>query len=134
MFDFYPDEKGTDEGYLYEDDGETTAYKSGAYRTTKFRARFDEGENICIAFLAHAGDDEIAVGDKPDSRHLRVSKPVQLGNAVHYLLHCYYLRIFDFCLFSAGRRMHGLQEGRGHIFRSDWGVNGPKGNRCVQVD
>ncbi len=31
-----------------------------------------------IAFLVHAGDDEIAVGDKPDSRHHRVSKVVWL--------------------------------------------------------
>ena len=67
-----------------------------------------EYADIRIAFLAHAGGDEIAVGDKSDSRHLRVSKPVQLGNAVHYLLHCYYLRIFVFCLFSAGRRTRGL--------------------------
>ena len=67
-----------------------------------------EYADIRITFFAHAGGDEIAAGDKPDSRHLRVSKPVQLGNAVHYLLHCYYLRIFVFCLFSAGRRTRGL--------------------------
>ena len=67
-----------------------------------------EYADIRIAFLAHAGGDEIAVGDKPDSRHLRVPKPIQLGNAVHYLLHLYYLHIFDFCLFSAGRRTRGL--------------------------
>ena len=54
VFDFYPDEKGTDEGYLYEDDGETTAYKSGAYRTTKFGARFDEGENAYVVTFSAA--------------------------------------------------------------------------------
>lgn len=54
VFDFYPDEKGTDEGYLYEDDGETTAYKSGAYRTTKFRTRFDEGENAYVVTFSAA--------------------------------------------------------------------------------
>jgi len=67
-----------------------------------------EYADIRIAFLAHAGGDEIAVGDKPDSRHLRVSKPVQPGNAVHYLLHCYYLRIFDFAFFRQGDGTHGL--------------------------
>lgn len=61
-----------------------------------------EYADIRIAFLAHAGDDEIAVGDKPDSRHLCVSKPIQLGNAVHYFLHLYYLRIFDFAFFRQG--------------------------------
>ena len=47
-FDFYPDRAASDEGVLYEDDGETLAYQSGACRTTAYRARFDEEEGAYV--------------------------------------------------------------------------------------
>lgn len=74
-----------------------------------------EYADIRIAFLAHTGGDKIAVGDKPDSRHLRVSKPIQPGNAVHYLLHLYYLRIFDFAFFRQGDGRAVCKRGEGII-------------------
>ena len=48
IFDFYPDRAASDEGLLYEDDGETIAYQSGAYRTTAYRARFEEKEGAYV--------------------------------------------------------------------------------------
>lgn len=51
VFDYYPDRNAAEEGLLYEDDGETTAYKGGAYRTTKYGARYEEGENAFVVTL-----------------------------------------------------------------------------------
>ena len=47
-FDFYPARAASDEGLLYEDDGETLAYQDGAYRTTAYRAYFDEQERAYV--------------------------------------------------------------------------------------
>ncbi len=38
---YFVDEDATDEGVLYEDDGETVAYKQGEYRQTKYKAFYD---------------------------------------------------------------------------------------------
>lgn len=54
VFDFYPDKDGTDEGYLYEDDGETTAYKFGQFRKSNYAARFDQGENAYVITISTA--------------------------------------------------------------------------------
>ena len=54
VFDYYPDRAAADEGLLYEDDGETTAYKSGAFRTAKYGARFDEAENAYVVTVSAA--------------------------------------------------------------------------------
>ncbi len=42
VYDFYPSKNACDEGYLYEDDGETTAYKQGEYRTSAYKAGYDK--------------------------------------------------------------------------------------------
>lgn len=44
FYDYYPSETASADGYLYEDDGESTAYKTGAFRTSAFRAYFDKKE------------------------------------------------------------------------------------------
>lgn len=54
VFDFYPDKSGSDEGCLYEDDGETTAYMNGENRTTKYGALFDEKENAYAVTVSAA--------------------------------------------------------------------------------
>lgn len=40
VYDFYPCKEATDEGYLYEDDTETTAYKQGMYRKSSYKAAY----------------------------------------------------------------------------------------------
>ena len=52
VFDFYPDKDGADEGYLYEDDGETTAYKFGQFRKSGYAARFDLEENAYVITMS----------------------------------------------------------------------------------
>ena len=53
-YDFYPDPEASDEGALYEDDGETTAYQSGEYRLSPYKAYFDREENAYVVRLAGA--------------------------------------------------------------------------------
>lgn len=48
VYDFYPDKAGADEGYLYEDDGETTAYKTGAFMKSNYSAKYSAGENAFV--------------------------------------------------------------------------------------
>lgn len=45
VYDFYPSRTESDEGYLYEDDTKTVAYKYGEYRKCSHIARFIESEN-----------------------------------------------------------------------------------------
>lgn len=40
VYDFYPEKNSVDEGYLYEDDTETTAYKQGSCRKSAYRAGY----------------------------------------------------------------------------------------------
>ena len=54
VFDFYPVKDGADEGYLYEDDGETTAYKFGQFRKSGYAARFEQGENAYVITMSAA--------------------------------------------------------------------------------
>ncbi len=51
VYDFYPCKDASDEGYLYEDDGETTAYKLGKYRTSEYAASYLENENAFVVSL-----------------------------------------------------------------------------------
>ena len=61
--------------------------------------------DIRIAFLAHAGDDKVGIGDEPDTGQLVASEPVVSGNGVNYFLHLELPPIIYFCL-SAGRKRH----------------------------
>ncbi len=54
VFDCYPDRESSDAGYLYEDDGETLAYQSGAFRTSAYEAHFDGAENAFVLTLSAA--------------------------------------------------------------------------------
>lgn len=47
-FDYYPAEETSDEGILYEDDGETTAYQKGEFRISPYRARYDAKEKCYV--------------------------------------------------------------------------------------
>lgn len=57
VYDFYPDKESADEGYLYEDDGETTAYKYGGFRICPYSAKYEEGKNCFTLFLGAAKGD-----------------------------------------------------------------------------
>ena len=48
VYDFYPDKTSRDCGYLYEDDGETTAYQQGAFSKSGYRANYREEENAFV--------------------------------------------------------------------------------------
>lgn len=54
IYDFYPSKDSCDSGFLYEDDGETTAYKSGSFRTCAYDARYCEEESAYVIRL-HKG-------------------------------------------------------------------------------
>ncbi len=51
VFDFYPCKDASDSGYLYEDDTETTAYKSGQFRKSAYKAYYSEKENAFVIKL-----------------------------------------------------------------------------------
>ncbi|MBD5636215.1 MAG: DUF5110 domain-containing protein, partial [Clostridia bacterium] len=51
VYDFYPEKASSDQGYLYEDDGETTAYKSGAFSKSDYSAKYLAEENAFIVNL-----------------------------------------------------------------------------------
>lgn len=54
VYDFYPDRESADAGYLYEDDGETTAYRYGAFARSDYSAGFDSQKNAFIVRLKAA--------------------------------------------------------------------------------
>lgn len=54
VYDFYPDKASSDEGYLYEDDGETTAYLYGAFRKSRYIAEYLAEENAFMVRLRAA--------------------------------------------------------------------------------
>lgn len=45
VYDFYPSRNSRDDGYLYEDDTITTAYKYGEFRKCAFNAYYNESNN-----------------------------------------------------------------------------------------
>lgn len=51
VLDYYPDKEASDNGYIYEDDGESTAYKLGYFRKTPYRAFYDSEENAYVVRL-----------------------------------------------------------------------------------
>ena len=56
VYDFYPDRESCDQGYLYEDDGETTAYRSGAFSKSGYCAKYSKKDNaFVVKFSAGQG-------------------------------------------------------------------------------
>lgn len=62
-FEYYPSRTESFCDYLYEDDGETVAYKRGEYRKTPFSARYDENTNAMV-FKLGKGEGSFAGGAK----------------------------------------------------------------------
>lgn len=62
VYDYYPDKEATDEGYLYEDDTETTAYKLGQFRKSAYEAKYCQACNAYVVNL-HAAEGSFA-GEK----------------------------------------------------------------------
>ncbi len=62
VYDFYPDRNASDEGYLYEDDTETTAYKRGMYRKSAYKAGYCKECNAYVVNLFEA--EGIFAGEK----------------------------------------------------------------------
>ncbi len=59
VYDFYPCQQASDSGYLYEDDGETTAYKYGQFRTSAYKAGYCEESNaFCVTLNGAEGSFE----------------------------------------------------------------------------
>lgn len=54
VYDFYPDRNASDEGYLYEDDTETTAYKLGQFRKSAYKAGYCKESNAYVVNLMKA--------------------------------------------------------------------------------
>ena len=54
VYDFYPDKQASDSGYLYEDDTQTTAYKKGELRKSRYDAGYCEQCNAYIINLYKA--------------------------------------------------------------------------------
>ena len=48
VFDFYPDKASAGQGYLYEDDGETTAYQQGAFSISPYSAQYSVKDNAFV--------------------------------------------------------------------------------------
>lgn len=51
VYDFYPYKDSCDSGALYEDDTETTAYKTGEYRTSTYAASYDNTADAYVLTL-----------------------------------------------------------------------------------
>ena len=62
VYDFYPDRNASDEGYLYEDDTETTAYKLGRLRKSAYKAGYCKECNAYVVNLFEA--EGIFAGEK----------------------------------------------------------------------
>ena len=57
VYDFYPDKDARGAGYLYEDDGETTAYKLGQFKKSGYEAYYrEEGNAFVVKLYASAGN------------------------------------------------------------------------------
>ncbi len=55
LLDYYPSRDAADRGRLYEDDGWSTAYKQGAFRTGEYEARFDGRDSYEITLHPAVG-------------------------------------------------------------------------------
>ena len=58
VLDYYPSKYNSDEGFIYEDDGESTAYKSGIFRISRYKAFYNNRENAYIVKI-FASDGEL---------------------------------------------------------------------------
>ncbi len=74
-YHYYPDKEAFDEGFVYEDDGESTAYKHGAHRISAYDARYD-AESAAYKVNFHSsqgsfdGAEKISVRDITLAIHL----------------------------------------------------------------
>lgn len=59
VYDYYPSKDAAEEGYLYEDDTRTVAYKHGEYRTSAYEAGYAAEQN-CIRITIHASQGRFA--------------------------------------------------------------------------
>lgn len=50
-YDIYPSKNASDEGFIYEDDHQTTAYKYGQNRISNYSCRYDKNENAIVVNL-----------------------------------------------------------------------------------
>ncbi len=79
VLDWYADRQARDDGYLYEDDTETTAYKLGRFRTTEYGAGYCKD---CNAFVLNIEKAQGAFdGDKCFKRREITVKRHVLGGA-----------------------------------------------------
>lgn len=51
VFDFYPEKESSHHGFLYEDDGETTAYQGGEFSRSDYSAKYSAEENAFVVNL-----------------------------------------------------------------------------------
>lgn len=54
VLDYYSDKTASDEGYLYEDDAETTAYKLGQFRKTAYQSYYCKECNAYVVNIEKA--------------------------------------------------------------------------------
>ena len=66
---------------------------------------FFEYADVRIALLTHAGDDEVALGDEPETGHLGASITICSRNGINYFLHLQPPEIIF--AFRQGRAKHG---------------------------
>lgn len=71
VYDFYPCKDASDSGYLYEDDAETTAYKSGQFRKSAYEAYYCEDCNAFVIKL-HAAEGKFEGEKCFDKREITV--------------------------------------------------------------
>ncbi len=73
VFDYYPDKKAQDFGFIYEDDTETTAYKYGQHRITNYSAKFCKESNAYVVNIEKATG--VFEGDRCfDTREITVKR------------------------------------------------------------
>jgi alpha-glucosidase (family GH31 glycosyl hydrolase) len=97
VYDYYPDKVATDEGELYEDDGETTAYQYGKFRTSPYRSYFDVKRQAYVLRLSAANGTfkgkractqrEVSVKFHKLPTVEQISKVTLNGNEVPFTLH-----------------------------------------------
>ena len=68
-YDYYPG-KDSDNGYLYEDDHETTDYKKGNYRTSGYSSTYNEEEK-CITIKFDESQGRYNGDEKISNRHIK---------------------------------------------------------------
>ncbi len=97
VFDFYPDRESVGCGQLYEDDGETTAYKEGAFSKSAYRAEYLPQERAYVLRFGAAegrfeGERQVLRRETTVKYHLfhgadRVSRVTVNGETVPFSTH-----------------------------------------------